>query len=125
MVPFQQDPDFVARPVIQSWIDEHLKGATNRLALIGMGGFGYVVPGSVHVVIIANLGEGNRRLPLKLRMALTAPNLRRVFSGFMAARKRHSKNPIDRLLISWYYLVATILQPTFWPLCGTGCWETM
>ncbi|KAK2599970.1 hypothetical protein QQS21_005272 [Conoideocrella luteorostrata] len=40
ILPFPQDPDFVARPVIQKWIHEQLVGTASRIALTGMGGFG-------------------------------------------------------------------------------------
>ncbi|KAJ3483118.1 hypothetical protein NLG97_g7387 [Lecanicillium saksenae] len=40
MVPFPSDPNFVARPAIQNWIQNRLDSAVTRVALIGMGGFG-------------------------------------------------------------------------------------
>ena len=41
MVPFPPDSDFVHRPDIWTWITENYDGPANRLALVGMGGFGY------------------------------------------------------------------------------------
>jgi hypothetical protein len=46
-IPFPQDPDFVDRPDIQSWLDEQYAGPAPRIALVGMGGFGY---GSIHLL---------------------------------------------------------------------------
>ncbi|KAM0551724.1 hypothetical protein ACHAPJ_008291 [Fusarium lateritium] len=39
-VPFDQDPDFVDRPDITTWLHEQYIGPTSRMALVGMGGFG-------------------------------------------------------------------------------------
>lgn len=40
-VPFNRDPDFVDRPDILTWLKEQYTGAAGRMALVGMGGFGY------------------------------------------------------------------------------------
>lgn len=40
-VPFPPDPDFVDRPAIWAWITEQYAGPARRLAVVGMGGFGY------------------------------------------------------------------------------------
>ncbi|KAH7111546.1 hypothetical protein EDB81DRAFT_355668 [Dactylonectria macrodidyma] len=40
-LPFERDPDFVDRPDIMAWIREQYTGPVGRMALVGMGGFGY------------------------------------------------------------------------------------
>jgi hypothetical protein len=39
-VPFSQDPDFIDRPDILTWIHEKLATPVNRAALVGLGGVG-------------------------------------------------------------------------------------
>jgi len=41
-VPFARDPNFVDRPEILEWINEKCDGPATRVALIGIGGIGYV-----------------------------------------------------------------------------------
>ncbi|RSL64168.1 hypothetical protein CEP51_013189 [Fusarium floridanum] len=43
-VPFDRDPDFVDRPDIMTWLREQYTGSAGRMALVGMGGFGYGPP---------------------------------------------------------------------------------
>ncbi|KAI8710446.1 hypothetical protein NCS52_01574800 [Fusarium sp. LHS14.1] len=43
-VPFDRDPDFVDRPDIMTWLREQYTGSAGRMALVGMGGFGYKQP---------------------------------------------------------------------------------
>ena len=43
-VPFPRDPDFIERPAIQSWIKQQHAGPISRMALVGLGGFGYGLP---------------------------------------------------------------------------------
>ncbi|KAI8710369.1 hypothetical protein NCS52_01581900 [Fusarium sp. LHS14.1] len=43
-VPFDRDPDFVDRPDILTWLREQYTGSAGRMALVGMGGFGYRPP---------------------------------------------------------------------------------
>ncbi|KAJ4183504.1 hypothetical protein NW759_017073 [Fusarium solani] len=43
-VPFKRDPDFVDRPDILTWLKEQYAGSAGRMALVGMGGFGYRPP---------------------------------------------------------------------------------
>ncbi|KAJ4309322.1 hypothetical protein N0V84_011561 [Fusarium piperis] len=43
-VPFDRDPDFVDRPDILTWLREQYTGSASRMALVGMGGFGYGPP---------------------------------------------------------------------------------
>ncbi|KAL6409890.1 hypothetical protein AUP68_06292 [Ilyonectria robusta] len=38
---FERDPNFVDRPDIMVWIKEQYTGPVGRMALVGMGGFGY------------------------------------------------------------------------------------
>ncbi|KAH8661168.1 hypothetical protein BGZ61DRAFT_485518 [Ilyonectria robusta] len=40
-LPFERDPDFVDRPYIMAWIKDQYTGPVGRMALVGMGGFGY------------------------------------------------------------------------------------
>ncbi|KAH8656451.1 hypothetical protein BGZ61DRAFT_372184 [Ilyonectria robusta] len=40
-LPFERDPDFVDRPNIMAWMGEQYTGPVGRMALVGMGGFGY------------------------------------------------------------------------------------
>lgn len=40
-VPFSLDPDFVERPEIWTQITDLYAGSSDRVALVGMGGFGY------------------------------------------------------------------------------------
>ncbi|KAF9761682.1 hypothetical protein IL306_003749 [Fusarium sp. DS 682] len=40
MVPFTLDPDFVHRPLIEKWMEEQYSKGAQRMALVGMGGFG-------------------------------------------------------------------------------------
>lgn len=40
-VPFDRDPDFVNRPTIMTWLNERYTDSGDRIALVGMGGFGY------------------------------------------------------------------------------------
>ncbi|KAF5673917.1 kinesin light chain 3 [Fusarium heterosporum] len=40
MVPFTPDPDFVHRPTIERWMREQYNKPSQRMALVGMGGFG-------------------------------------------------------------------------------------
>jgi hypothetical protein len=40
MVPFTPDPDFVHRPVIEKWMHDQYNKPNQRMALVGMGGFG-------------------------------------------------------------------------------------
>lgn len=44
VVPFPPDPDFVNRSDIRTWIEVQYAGPGIRFALVGMGGFGCVVP---------------------------------------------------------------------------------
>ncbi|KAH7144249.1 hypothetical protein B0J13DRAFT_554855 [Dactylonectria estremocensis] len=39
-MPFQPDPDFIDRPEIITWMKEHYRDPSGRMALLGMGGFG-------------------------------------------------------------------------------------
>jgi hypothetical protein len=41
LVPFPRDPDFVDRPTIRTWMTENYAGSAGRIALVGLGGFGY------------------------------------------------------------------------------------
>ncbi|KAJ4176008.1 hypothetical protein NW767_015585 [Fusarium falciforme] len=43
-VPFNRDPDFVDRPDILTWLKEQYTSSAARMALVGMGGFGYGPP---------------------------------------------------------------------------------
>ncbi|CZS81099.1 unnamed protein product [Fusarium graminearum] len=43
-VPFVRDRDFVDRPDILTWLKEQCAGSAGRMALVGMGGFGYGPP---------------------------------------------------------------------------------
>ncbi|KAL6351804.1 hypothetical protein LRP88_14897 [Fusarium phalaenopsidis] len=43
-VQFDRDPDFIDRPDIITWLREQYKGSAGRMALAGMGGFGYGSP---------------------------------------------------------------------------------
>ncbi|KAM0339924.1 hypothetical protein ACHAPU_010757 [Fusarium lateritium] len=40
MVPFTPDPDFIHRPTIEKWIQDRYNQTNQRMALVGMGGFG-------------------------------------------------------------------------------------
>jgi hypothetical protein len=40
-VPFDRDVDFVDRPDIMMWLKERYNHPGGRIALVGMGGFGY------------------------------------------------------------------------------------
>ncbi|KAF4999625.1 hypothetical protein FGRMN_2373 [Fusarium graminum] len=40
MVPFTPDPDFVHRPTIEKWMQDQYNKPSQRMALVGMGGFG-------------------------------------------------------------------------------------
>ncbi|KPA40104.1 kinesin light chain 3 [Fusarium langsethiae] len=40
MVPFTPDPDFVHRPIIENWMHDQYNKPNQRMALVGMGGFG-------------------------------------------------------------------------------------
>lgn len=40
-LPFDRDRDFVDRPDVMAWLKDQYKSATSRIALVGMGGFGY------------------------------------------------------------------------------------
>lgn len=51
LVPFPQDPDFVPRPAIQAQISEQLAGQASRLALFGMGGFGYDALTMLNIIV--------------------------------------------------------------------------
>ena len=42
MIPFHRDSNFVQRPAIWSWLEQRGADATGRMALVGMGGIGYV-----------------------------------------------------------------------------------
>ncbi|RGP77978.1 kinesin light chain 3 [Fusarium longipes] len=39
-VPFTNDPDFVPRPTIETWMHQRYTQPSQRMALVGMGGFG-------------------------------------------------------------------------------------
>ena len=41
-VPFDRDPDFVNRPDIMAWMKEQYTCSAGRIALVGIGGFGYL-----------------------------------------------------------------------------------
>jgi hypothetical protein len=41
-LPLDRDPDFVDRPDILAWMNEKHAESTARIALVGLGGFGYV-----------------------------------------------------------------------------------
>lgn len=41
VVPFPPDPDFVQRPDLWRWIKDQYSEPARRMALVGMGGFGY------------------------------------------------------------------------------------
>ena len=41
IVPFPPDPDFVQRPAIWRWMKDQYSEPARRMALVGMGGFGY------------------------------------------------------------------------------------
>lgn len=41
IIPFPRDSDFVERPALQSWVREQYAGPASRMALVGLGGFGY------------------------------------------------------------------------------------
>ncbi|KAF5246035.1 hypothetical protein FAUST_1446 [Fusarium austroamericanum] len=43
-VPFNRDPGFVDRRDILIWLEEQYTGSAGRMALVGMGGFGYGPP---------------------------------------------------------------------------------
>ncbi|OBS15388.1 hypothetical protein FPOA_13777 [Fusarium poae] len=40
MMPFTPDPDFVHRPMIEKWMQDKYSQPSQRMALVGMGGFG-------------------------------------------------------------------------------------
>jgi hypothetical protein len=40
MVPFTPNPDFVHRPAIEKWMQDQYGQPGQRIALVGMGGFG-------------------------------------------------------------------------------------
>ncbi|KAJ4243339.1 hypothetical protein NW762_014825 [Fusarium torreyae] len=40
MVPFAPNPDFVHRPTIEKWMQDQYRQPSQRMALVGMGGFG-------------------------------------------------------------------------------------
>lgn len=50
IVPFPRDPDFIERPAIQSWVRQQHAGLFSRMALVGLGGFGYDLRFSVITV---------------------------------------------------------------------------
>jgi hypothetical protein len=42
-VPFLPDPDFIERPDIAAWLRDKCGQSGSRVALIGLGGIGYIV----------------------------------------------------------------------------------
>jgi hypothetical protein len=40
MVPFTPNPNFVDRPDIETWMQDQYTQPSQRMALVGMGGFG-------------------------------------------------------------------------------------
>jgi hypothetical protein len=89
MMPFTPDPDFICRPSIENWMSEQFDRPTQRMALVGMGGFGYAHP-QLHDGNVNNK-IGSRNWPYNLRTRSTLI-LGKVCSGSMEVTKRPSKN---------------------------------
>lgn len=90
MMPFTPDPDFISRPSVEAWMKEQFGQPTQRMALVGMGGFGYA-QSELHDSHVNNR-IGSRNSPYNLRTRSTLIPAK-VCSGFMEATRQPSKNP--------------------------------
>ncbi|ESU10201.1 hypothetical protein FGSG_12516 [Fusarium graminearum PH-1] len=83
-VPFVRDRDFVDRPDILTWLKEQYAGSAGRMALVGMGGFGYGPP---------------REHPSRITFALTDKSKSQVAIEF--AHHVHDEAP--QTSVFWVY----------------------
>ena len=68
IMPFTLDPDFICRPSIEQWMKEQFTRPTQRMALVGMGGFGYAPCNYTKAILI-------REQEVEAGHTICAPNL--------------------------------------------------
>lgn len=81
MIPFATDPHFIDRPDITKWLTQKYRDSWSRLALIGMGGFGYEIALRLLKLLILNQHLGSPNLQFILRTIFEICHPKRTYFG--------------------------------------------
>ncbi|KAF4341603.1 kinesin light chain 3 [Fusarium beomiforme] len=110
MVPFTPDPDFVHRPSIEKWMQEQYSEGAQRMALVGMGGFGKFKLAIQFAHKIHKDGAGTSVFWVHGASKATFEESYRALADLLALPRRH-ESKIDVLALVRDFLQRDDVQP--------------
>jgi hypothetical protein len=87
-VPFRRDADFVDRGALLDQIRELCAAPASRIALVGLGGVGYVRQKRLELLLASNVSIGSRSWPLSTATAPLSSRQTHGCSGHTLATRR-------------------------------------
>lgn len=87
-VPFRRDPDFVDRAALLDQIRERCSAPASRVALVGLGGVGYVQRKIFSLIFVSNVSTESRSWLLNTVIVLPSARQRHGCSGCTPATRR-------------------------------------